>query len=86
MVLTLLVLPAGYTMWRRGQVRRAMPAAPLANTVTAEDSAQTPGPAEASTPDAREQELPPVDADATAATEGPLVTPSSAKPDSEVSS
>ena len=34
-LLTLLVLPAAYTMWRRGQVRRAMPAAPLANTVAA---------------------------------------------------
>jgi hypothetical protein len=26
MLLTLLVLPAGYTMWRRHQVRAAMPA------------------------------------------------------------
>jgi Cu(I)/Ag(I) efflux system membrane protein CusA/SilA len=86
MVLTLLVLPAAYTMWRRGQVRRAMPAAPLANTVAVEDSAQTPGPAESSTPDAREQEPPPVDAGATAASEGPPVTPSPTKPDSEVSS
>jgi copper/silver efflux system protein len=30
MLLTLLVLPAGYAMWRRGQVRRAMAAHPLA--------------------------------------------------------
>jgi Cu(I)/Ag(I) efflux system membrane protein CusA/SilA len=85
MVLTLLVLPAAYTMWRRGQVRRAMPAAALANT-EAVDPAQTPGLAEASTLVPREQEPSPVDAGATAASEDPPATPSPTKPDSEVSS
>ena len=85
MVLTLLVLPAAYTMWRRGQVRRAMSAAALANT-EAVDPAQTPGLAEASTLVPREQEPSPVDAGATAASEDPPATPSPTKPDSEVSS
>jgi Cu(I)/Ag(I) efflux system membrane protein CusA/SilA len=84
MVLTLLVLPAAYTMWRRGQVRRAMPAAALANT-EAVDPAQTPGPAEAGTVVPSEQEPSPA-AGATAASEDPPATPSLTKPDSGVSS
>jgi predicted RND superfamily exporter protein len=87
MVLTLLVLPAAYTMWRRAQVRRAMPAAPFASSVAVDDSAPTPAPAEANNPAAAGQEASPVDeGGAPLASEGPPVTPSAAKPDSEVSS
>jgi Cu(I)/Ag(I) efflux system membrane protein CusA/SilA len=87
MVLTLLVLPAAYTMWRRGQVRRAMPPPPLVSDVPSDDSASAPAAGGASDAPMPEQDAPPVvDGGATIAWEGLAVTPSPTKPDSEVSS
>ncbi|ODS52721.1 MAG: hypothetical protein ABS36_16940 [Acidobacteria bacterium SCN 69-37] len=87
MVLTLLVLPAAYTMWRRGQVRRAMASTPLVNMVAVEESALTSTPAEASPSPPGEQGPSPVEeGDAAAATDAPPVPPSRGKPDSEVPS
>lgn len=87
MVLTLLVLPAAYTMWRRGQVRRAMPAVPLGGSEAAEGSEQVPGPADVSTAAPIDPTPSPVDdGSATVASEEPPVTPPPATPDSEVSS
>lgn len=42
MVLTLLVLPAAYTMWRRGQIRRAVPPPSRLSGVPGDDSAIAP--------------------------------------------
>jgi Cu(I)/Ag(I) efflux system membrane protein CusA/SilA len=87
MVLTLLVLPAAYTMWRRGQVRRSMPAVPLGGSEAAEGSAQVPGPADVSTAAPIDPTPSPVDdGSATVASEEPPITPPPAAPDSEVSS
>jgi Cu(I)/Ag(I) efflux system membrane protein CusA/SilA len=87
MVLTLLVLPAAYTMWRRGQVRRAMPPPPLVSDVPGADSASAPAAGGASDAPMPEQDAPPVvDGHATIASEDLPVTPSPTKPDSEVTS
>ncbi|MBL8140353.1 MAG: efflux RND transporter permease subunit, partial [Acidobacteria bacterium] len=87
MVLTLLVLPAAYTMWRRGQVRRAMPPPPLVSDVPGDDSASAPAAGGASDAAMPEQDAPPVvGGGATPPGGGLPVTPSPTKPDSEVSS
>jgi Cu(I)/Ag(I) efflux system membrane protein CusA/SilA len=87
MVLTLLVLPAAYTMWRRGQVRRAIPAEPLASSEALEASGETSAPAEASNPAVPRQEASPVgEGGVIAAFEGSPDTPFPSRPNSEVSS
>ena len=85
MVLTLLVLPAAYTMWRRGQVRRALPSTTLVNMVAVQASALMSPPAEAS-PSPPSGPSPVDEGGASAPTDGPSVPPSRGKPDSEVSS
>jgi Cu(I)/Ag(I) efflux system membrane protein CusA/SilA len=87
MVLTLLVLPAAYTMWRRGQVRRAMPPGPLVTSLPGDDSTSAAAAGGATDAAPSEQDSAPVAAAlATVEPEGPPATPSPTKPDAEVSS